>query len=852
MPPRKRKLSGESASSPTTTGPALKKPRKNSMKISANTTRITDSNLLTLSHQILTQNKPVPEKTQPNSTKPLPKGKPEVWAGSRMELKETLPWYNAMHSAAYTKDGYVHGFMFDSSGDSAEGRDIISTDVVVQVGAGGKVDGGGGGDGDGGEGEGGVGEEGGEKGEGKGKKDKLQRGKDQKENASTRSYKKSCQEKKYVGVILGDKSPCAKFRNPHFYSVLGNFIITEVWCERSSGVVVYKHRLENAMPKAKTWWEPIGLPDPVESGSLDQPHSQVCVKCGREFQQHHVGGWMCLNGDCVGFWKFNDGTSPDEKEEEIFQGSMVPPLWTPKEGAGEAQHMYESAMAGICCPRCGRCVSRRAFWNWKCEGPNSCGHTITFPHTTIPTSAIRSTKIPLSNGFTKVNNKCHRDIKPIEREIANYHVLHYVFEGVGTVSHFLANRTAVEARNGADEMYRDVQGVDVPFMRRAKRASKYRGRSFAAHFAINYGMPYKYNDIETQDLSFKEAPPVIHKGRSMINWAIRAVCKDLNMINGHNSDNDVKMTNFDPDPDITMLEAPPPPPSPSPSASTTAAGKKPKKPSAKTTASTPGYGTAKWIPNLPTTTPKLIPKEVNEILANAYPERSVIGAHDDGETGLGESVVTLSLGDCGTFTVRMKDSIHSGLSSERGGGGGKNKAWIGGPVIRGCRNYTTRLVNHSANHARVEAAAKISNDAATNERRAIATEMDLLKKAAENKLSLLTLQVNHGDLVVMTGKALHAFLEHEAKHGKGLRVVLTGREILGEHLVSEGIGHVDVGVDGNFFGGEALPSPNNAGVVMPEGGGFTGELFGTVKGGGGGGGGGRDGGREGGDDDTRE
>jgi len=45
--------------------------------------------------------------------KPEPFGQPEVWAAKRQQLCETLPYYRAYESAAYTKNGILYAFMID-------------------------------------------------------------------------------------------------------------------------------------------------------------------------------------------------------------------------------------------------------------------------------------------------------------------------------------------------------------------------------------------------------------------------------------------------------------------------------------------------------------------------------------------------------------------------------------------------------------------------------------------------------------------------------------------------------------------------------------------------------------------
>jgi hypothetical protein len=60
--------------------------------------------------------------------KPLPYGKPALWADKRQGICETLPYYNAYQSGAYTHDRRVYGFMCDKEvGD----RDVFTDQIMI-------------------------------------------------------------------------------------------------------------------------------------------------------------------------------------------------------------------------------------------------------------------------------------------------------------------------------------------------------------------------------------------------------------------------------------------------------------------------------------------------------------------------------------------------------------------------------------------------------------------------------------------------------------------------------------------------------------------------------------------------
>lgn len=65
---------------------------------------------------------------EPLDAKPLPRGKPEVWATDRQALCETLPYYKSSHSGCYSNDKAIYSFMFDSVGVT---REYMDQDVII-------------------------------------------------------------------------------------------------------------------------------------------------------------------------------------------------------------------------------------------------------------------------------------------------------------------------------------------------------------------------------------------------------------------------------------------------------------------------------------------------------------------------------------------------------------------------------------------------------------------------------------------------------------------------------------------------------------------------------------------------
>ena len=57
-----------------------------------------------------------------------PSGQPPVWSIKRQPLCDTLPWYRAQQSAAYTSNKIVKGFMMDKE---VRYTDRFGTEVVI-------------------------------------------------------------------------------------------------------------------------------------------------------------------------------------------------------------------------------------------------------------------------------------------------------------------------------------------------------------------------------------------------------------------------------------------------------------------------------------------------------------------------------------------------------------------------------------------------------------------------------------------------------------------------------------------------------------------------------------------------
>ncbi|KAF2656445.1 hypothetical protein K491DRAFT_757547 [Lophiostoma macrostomum CBS 122681] len=416
------------------------------------------------------------------ASKPPPSGRPEIWADGRQELCETLHYYRAYHSGGYTNNGHAWAFMFDKT---AHTRDFIDSDVVISRAGGGMV----------------PGKEAGE----------MTLGSDQNETSQALSLRNSME-----------------YLNP---------VPTYIWSEKTGeeAKTVVRYRFEKFGNK-QSWWKPMGVADPVALGGLPPPAIQVCRSCNGPSQQVYLQGWMCLHSSCPLFWKLPSGLEPIEgsllydprflKQKTTWPNddqdfTLVPPAIEVSPQALAGEDCSRAFWNGIVCPTCGRCIMRLAWRGWIC----SCGFTKVSPHTLVPAKSLSEPFFPLSNAYTPARD-CHQSaIKLDVFFMYNYRVHVYTFPGIaGFVAHLIANKTIVEGPGGPNDMFEELQTVDIGFERRELDSGMTKGGSSTRHFSVNYGMPYKYV-ATTSSRPFTGSANAIKNTRSRLNWVAKTLLR---------------------------------------------------------------------------------------------------------------------------------------------------------------------------------------------------------------------------------------------------------------------------------------------------------------------------------------
>lgn len=69
-----------------------------------------------------------PNDVNPEDLKPQPCGQPKAWGKTRQQMCETLPWYRAYQSSAYSKNGVVFGFLVDKEFGP---RDVFDDQIII-------------------------------------------------------------------------------------------------------------------------------------------------------------------------------------------------------------------------------------------------------------------------------------------------------------------------------------------------------------------------------------------------------------------------------------------------------------------------------------------------------------------------------------------------------------------------------------------------------------------------------------------------------------------------------------------------------------------------------------------------
>ncbi|KJX98150.1 hypothetical protein TI39_contig429g00026 [Zymoseptoria brevis] len=180
-------------------------------------------------------------------------------------------------------------------------------------------------------------------------------------------------------------------------------------------------------------------------------------------------------------------------------------------------------------------------------------------------------------------------------------------------------------------------------------------------------------------------------------------------------------------------------------------------------------------------------EDMNELLIFAYMEGQKIDYHDDGESGLGPRIATLSLGGKARMNLRMKQKHHLGCSKQGLFTEDRPVPGGAGTTIDGVKVSSEELFDRRLAAWEELQPLRTTDKAAYKRRRAeIVKELGLRYPKRPNfAKDMVNITLNHGDIVLMEGYEIQQYLEHTVVADQCLRFALTCRTIRAEHLKPE-------------------------------------------------------------------
>lgn len=712
---------------------------------------------------------------EPLESKPLPIGKPEVWAPGRQELCETLPYFKAAHSGCYANNGNIYAFMFDSVGTN---REYMDQDVIIARMGGNMVS--------------------------DSRTGTMYQNRDHDINdMQPQSVLNNMAQRNPLVIICGSQNQGAVTKMPHRYCVLDWFKPTHVWGEMTMGkkgpVKTIRYRFER-LDRSKPSWYSSSSPPVTELDMSSSPvfETQQCTACGQTCPRVYLLGWMCTNPECSEMWKLSNGQqapcgdldyhpafllhrTPWERDDPPY--SLGPGL--PEIGQHFGDNLSYVATRGVVCPDCGRCNTRYLFTGWRCDTQGCKWKLIPEHRIVMPANLHHAPWDITSEGPSLIRAISKPAVNTQVKYFHNYKVVRYTLDGIdGSVIVAKANRKVVSEPGGPDDMFRELQSVDLDLERRMLRKAtdvevpqqreeptkpleddaepnddadgdddhhhKAEVGARMTAFGMNFGMPYKF--IASGDSKpFSAAPTAIRSARSRLNWAQSVFVNDPT-----------------------------------------------------------GY------------------QDFNEELVFAYLEDQKIKYHDDGEKGLGPRIATLSLGAAATMSLRVKDKYFSQVSNtgvftdepplplpllKSSGYASGYKTKTRSPALQASAKpsadtHAGRLLAH----AELQSLREAGNMETFRQRsKELPRELGLRRKHAE---TILSFHLTHGDIVIMQGEQIQKFLEHSVEPHGNLRFALTCRTVLPGHLTREQMPEYEVEVDREGYDGGGVREEGDGEAVV--------------------------------------
>ncbi|KAI9753079.1 MAG: sedoheptulose-7-phosphate:D-glyceraldehyde-3- phosphate transaldolase [Chaenotheca gracillima] len=436
--------------------------------------------------------------------RPECQGRPEVWANSRQALCESLPYYQSYQGGGYTYQNHCYGFLVDGHGHF---RDMVNASVVITRAGGGL------------------------------KRDisgKMVATREQhEESAQCKAVQKNIFHKKPVVMILGEGHSGAPCKPIAPYCILGWFKPTHVWIEKDEGHFFYKYRFEKYDLAESSWWVSKEQQPSLFGKDVLPAETSTCASCHRSSPKIYAETWICLNEHCQDFWKLGRGLKAEKltygrsflRQSTSWLGWKVPhPVKL--DFAFDEGKFYDTSIGsrkGFVCPQCSMCNSRTLWSRLVCTNAAGCSFRRNVPPKPVQPESLADPNRLIGNGHADPMNTMDKDkdspvIERPPQPIRGYRVHTYDFAECGRLVHFISNKTINAIDGGANDMFREMQEVDVGLERRKMPSTKMKGDNYTNQFSLNFGVHYEYYvDVPTR--SFEESCQAVRAARTLLNWA---------------------------------------------------------------------------------------------------------------------------------------------------------------------------------------------------------------------------------------------------------------------------------------------------------------------------------------------
>ncbi|KAL4784335.1 hypothetical protein BJX76DRAFT_327716 [Aspergillus varians] len=644
-------------------------------------------------------------------------GAPPAWAEDRPSLASTIPWISIFQGGMYRKNGVCWGFLID--GDCGVRSYIDDEIVITRIGGGSE----------------------------KCSDGSLVLKKDQDEASSfVKCIKNSMESRIAVGMVIGKPSHSSprtssnsvagsktayllKRKLPYRFNIMDFFRVADIWKEKLNGKIAFRVRFEKLDLSKKSWWAERGAPLPVPHAQrITQPEVKKCSVCHVGSKQVYKEGWICLNQQCSDFWKLNGSEPPTDltlhdKFLEYrcpYDPAIQPPSSLVPDLLSTIDETDGHAFA-----------SRRTLKGIVCPSCKKC----------IPRR--------FWNGWAcSVNNNADggKELKPAECSFSKSLTisalsLHEVIDNNEPSSNKRSSSSNPEflAPQIDDETHYPYRVLTYSL------GDEGSIMHFVSNRAINE-RPGGPNDLlsglQVPRLDLRRYP----MGQAVVTGTLQSQFA-VNYGRPYAFVVSVDSLGFEGAPE-SILRA---------------------------------LGRLTWAAQKSVHHKDETILDPNEMLVLGYLEGQKIGYHDDGESTVGPTIASLSLGAKATMHVRMKFKYYHGSTL-----GGRKKGTPtpidDDPVLEYCENYNERQ----------RLKEQLSNGLLTKDayNEAWLESYSKFKESEKDRVAppdLIQMELNHGDMVVMHGKGVQKYYEHGVDMDKNarLRFALTARHVKMEFVKPE-------------------------------------------------------------------